>query len=273
MPPNAAATESWKKRSGSASLATRVCVWTSTMPGSTRSPVASTTSRASDPRSGPMATIRPPSMATSARREPSAATTVPPRTMRSVTGDGRSRAAARTRQTSTISISWAPSQRQRRPTSRSRSCQPSSGTMRGEVVGGQLADLRRRRAGAVGEEDLALADAARVERELARRGVRGVVLVVDAGTVVAERDPRRFAAPAAVDEPGAERQQRADGLDRAWRIGLPAGAKVEVADADPHVARHLAHRRRIPWPSLARPSRRTSSTSAQAGRRRASRSD
>ena len=47
MPPNAAATESWKNRSGSASVATRVWVWTSTMPGSTRSPVASTTSRAS----------------------------------------------------------------------------------------------------------------------------------------------------------------------------------------------------------------------------------
>ena len=45
MPPNAAATESWKNRSGSASLATRVCVWTSMTPGSTSSPVASTTSR------------------------------------------------------------------------------------------------------------------------------------------------------------------------------------------------------------------------------------
>ncbi len=35
VPPNAAATESWKKRSGSASEATRVWVWTSTTPGST----------------------------------------------------------------------------------------------------------------------------------------------------------------------------------------------------------------------------------------------
>ena len=44
VPPNAAATESWKKRSGSSSDATRVWVWTSTTPGSTSSPVASTTS-------------------------------------------------------------------------------------------------------------------------------------------------------------------------------------------------------------------------------------
>ena len=45
VPPNAAATESWKNRSGSASLATRVWVWTSMTPGSTSRPVASTTSR------------------------------------------------------------------------------------------------------------------------------------------------------------------------------------------------------------------------------------
>ena len=46
VPPNAAATESWKNRSGSASVATRVWVWTSTTPGRTSSPVASTTSSA-----------------------------------------------------------------------------------------------------------------------------------------------------------------------------------------------------------------------------------
>ena len=50
VPPNAAATESWKNRSGSASVATRVCVWTSTTPGSTSSPVASITSSAAAAR-------------------------------------------------------------------------------------------------------------------------------------------------------------------------------------------------------------------------------
>ena len=86
VPPNAAATESAKNRSGSASEATRVWVWTSTIPGSTRSPVASTTSpavAAGPPRSGSTAEIRPPSTATSATREPFAVTTVPPRTTRS----------------------------------------------------------------------------------------------------------------------------------------------------------------------------------------------
>ena len=71
---------------------------------------------------------------------------------------------------------------------------------RREVVGRELADLRARRAAAVREEDLALADAARVDRELPGRRVRGVVLVVDARPEVAVRDPRRLAAPAAVDE-------------------------------------------------------------------------
>ena len=87
VPPNAAATESRKNRSGCSSVATRVWVWTSTAPGSTSIPVASITSSAAvagPARSGSMATIRPPSTATSARREPEAVTTVPPRMTRSV---------------------------------------------------------------------------------------------------------------------------------------------------------------------------------------------
>ena len=88
VPPNAAATESWKKRSGWSSVATRVWVWTSTAPGRTSSPVASTTSAAAaagPDRSGSMAAIRPSAIATSARRDPLAVTTVPPRMTRSVT--------------------------------------------------------------------------------------------------------------------------------------------------------------------------------------------
>src|SRR4029453_689304 len=50
-----------------------------------------------------------------------------------------------------------------------------------KVVRRQLTALRRRRAAAVREEDLALADPARIDRKLARSGMRGVVLVIDAG--------------------------------------------------------------------------------------------
>ena len=95
VPPKAAATESWKNRSGSASVAIRVCVWTSTAPGSTSSPDASTTStappEASDPSSSSTASITPPRTATSALREPLAVTTVPPRTTRSIPIGGYSR--------------------------------------------------------------------------------------------------------------------------------------------------------------------------------------
>ena len=88
VPPNAAATESWKNRSGSASDATRVWVWTSIAPGRMSSPDASITSSApaaGPERSGSIASMTPPRTATSARRDPDAVTTVPPRTTRSVT--------------------------------------------------------------------------------------------------------------------------------------------------------------------------------------------
>src|SRR5438128_2282580 len=77
---------------------------------------------------------------------------------------------------------------------------------RGEVIAGKLAYLRGAGACAVRKEDLALADAARVDRQLAGRRMRGVVLVVEARSKVAERNPGRLTAPAAVDELALDRQ-------------------------------------------------------------------
>ena len=89
MPPNAAATESWKNRSGSASDGdARVGVDVDDARAARAARVASTTSRAVDAgpdRSASIAVIRPPSTATSATRDPAAVTTVPPRTTRSAT--------------------------------------------------------------------------------------------------------------------------------------------------------------------------------------------
>ena len=89
VPPNAAATESWKNRSGWASVATRVWVWTSTAPGSTSSPVASITSAGAAPPGRPGRARPPRSRRRGPRRPPAASrlavTTVPPRTTRSVT--------------------------------------------------------------------------------------------------------------------------------------------------------------------------------------------
>ena len=118
VPPNAAATESWKKRSGSASLATRVWVWTSTTPGRTSSPSASTTSRADSanaPRSGSIAGD-PPGLDGDVG---------PPRALG---GDHRPAKHEEVGHPgSLISMGWAPSHNARRPTSRRRSSQPSSG--------------------------------------------------------------------------------------------------------------------------------------------------
>ena len=81
VPPNAAATESWKKRSGSPSEATRRVGMYIDRARQDEQTVASTTSPApAASRSDPTrpSSIAPPRTATSARRDPAAVTTVPP---------------------------------------------------------------------------------------------------------------------------------------------------------------------------------------------------
>src|SRR3954466_16078788 len=64
---------------------------------------------------------------------------------------------------------------------------------RQEVVPGELADDRREQRPAVGEEDLGLAQPARVPEHLPGRRMRGGVLgfAVEADVELAERDPGR----------------------------------------------------------------------------------
>ena len=86
---------------------------------------------------------------------------------------------------------------------------------------------------AVREEQLGLADAARVEQQLAGRRVARRVLGADAELAVAPRDPVRLAAPAAVDDPVVERQDRAERRDGARRVRLlEAGAEGEAGGDD-----------------------------------------
>ena len=61
-----------------------MCVWPSMKPGITRAPETSTTSAPSRGTSTPIASIVSPVTATSARNEPSAVTTVPPASTRSL---------------------------------------------------------------------------------------------------------------------------------------------------------------------------------------------
>ena len=101
------------------------------------------------------------------------------------------------------------------------------------MVGRQLADLRRRRAGSVRKKISHSLMPPGYIASMPGHRVRGVVLVVDAGAEVAIRDPRRLARPAAVDQLRLDRQHPPDGLDRLGRGRLPAGAKVQVTDLDP----------------------------------------
>ena len=94
-------------------------------------------------------------------------------------------------------ISCAPSQSVRRPSSRRCSC-PSTIVAKWLPASGPA--LLANAQCAVREEQLRLADAARVEQQLARGRVARRVLRPDAELEVAERDPVRLAAPAAVDD-------------------------------------------------------------------------
>src|SRR4051794_31660221 len=78
---------------------------------------------------------------------------------------------------------------------------------REEVVARELADDAREQAAAVRQQDLGLADAAGIEQDLPGRGMARLVLEADADVEGAERDPRRLAAPAHVDDLLRERQE------------------------------------------------------------------
>src|SRR5690242_19018877 len=76
----------------------------------------------------------------------------------------------------------------------------------GEVVAGQLAHLASENAGPVRNQDLSLADPARIHQEVAGRRVARVVLVAEVEIQLAERDPGRLAAPTGLDDLRLQRQ-------------------------------------------------------------------
>src|SRR4051794_11497682 len=94
------------------------------------------------------------------------------------------------------------------------------------MVAGELADLAGKADRPVGEQDLRLADPARVQQYLTRCREAGVVLVAEPEVEVAERDPARLAAPSHVNDALLVRQQAAElraGLR--GRVGLEPGAQ------------------------------------------------
>src|SRR5437867_6189483 len=191
--------------------------WTcaSTTPGMTTRPRASIVSRAS---SDPGATTRrmvPSTTMMSASRTPSASTTRPPRIARSGKFDREVLRAFPEDEAAEVGETLVPFDHRR------------------EVVARELPDLARELRGAVREEDLHLADAARVDEDLSGRRIRRVVLEVDAQAILAHRHPGRLATPAHVHELALDRKPLLDGSARLRReLLFEPRLELELAGGD-----------------------------------------
>jgi hypothetical protein len=103
-----------------------------------------------------------------------------------------------------------------------------------EMISGKLTHLRREAAGAVGEQDLRLAVAPRIEKHLSGGGIAGGVLETDAEVKVPQRNPCRFSTPADVNHlvpEGQALQERGAGLRRG--LLLQAGHEFKWSGANP----------------------------------------
>src|SRR5260370_21027659 len=79
---------------------------------------------------------------------------------------------------------------------------------RKKMIAGKLTRLAGEANGAIGDQDLGLADPAGIEDDLARRRVACGILVSQAKVERAEGDPAGLAAPSHMDQPLPIRQQR-----------------------------------------------------------------
>ena len=128
-------------------------------------------------------------------------------------------------------MSWAPCQSTSSPIAGS--CSRPSTTV-AKWFPAELPGLAGEARVAVGEEDLDLADAARVEQQLARRRVAGRILGPEVADVVrAHRDPRRLSRPARLDQLALVREHRPEERDRArGQLLLEAGGQLVAGDGD-----------------------------------------
>src|SRR5919112_3615921 len=94
-----------------------------------------------------------------------------------------------------------------------------------EMIAGELARLAGEANRAIGEEDLGLAHAARIEDQLPGGGEARGVLVADAEVEVSKRHPHGGAAPAHVHDLPHERKRAHE-----RRAGLRGGRGLEARD-------------------------------------------
>ncbi len=107
------------------------------------------------------------------------------------------------------------------------------GCQRDEMVAGELTHFAGEVYPAIGQQNLGLADAARIKDDLTRRGIAGVVFIPDAKVEIAERKPDALAAPPDMDHLTFERHRaakRGTGLGR--QLIFETCLEREVAGTD-----------------------------------------
>ena len=103
----------------------------------------------------------------------------------------------------------------------------------GEMVARQLAHLAAEHARPVGKQDLGLADPAGIQKKVAGRRIAGVVLVAEVEVQLPERDPRRLAAPASLDDLRLQGQHGGElGARLRRELGLEARHEAQPRDPD-----------------------------------------
>src|SRR6266852_3054149 len=85
-----------------------------------------------------------------------------------------------------------------------------------KVVASQLPNFASKAGAPIGEEDFCFTEAARIEQNLARSRMAGVILEAKAQIEVTQRYPGSFSTPASVYQFVAERQQLSKCCTRFW---------------------------------------------------------
>src|SRR5690606_9188257 len=104
---------------------------------------------------------------------------------------------------------------------------------RQEMIARQLSHLAGEESSPIWEEDFSLAVTARIEQDLPRSRMAGVIFEADASSEVTQRHPGRLAAPARLDQLRPQGEHSLEGSTRLrGRLGLPSREKHQRADSD-----------------------------------------
>src|SRR5271170_332230 len=98
------------------------------------------------------------------------------------------------------------------------------------MVAGELPHFAGETDPAIGEENLSLADAARIENDLPRRRIACMVFVANAEIIITKRNPHRFAAPADMNHAALKGKARLEGRTGLRGLLFEAGDKGHSGD-------------------------------------------